>query len=375
VTSIPKELFERTILEFFAPIRPFLEDPQVTEVMINGPFEIFIERQGHIVATDTRFQSARDLVAALRNLAQYVGRHFGPDRPILEARFPDGSRVEAIMAPAAHDGPTVAIRRFFKEPLTVARLIELGALTRDAADLLSVLVACKQNVIVAGGTSSGKTSVLNALSAFIPADERIIVIEDATELQLQQPHVVRLEAQPPDARGRGEVSVRQLFRATLRMRPDRIVVGEVRGGEALDLVQAMTSGHGGCMATVHATHSLDVVNRLETMALMSDVELPLYALRAQVASAVDFIVQTARLPDGTRCITQLSEVSGYDREHGYRFDDLFVRRYGRRGADGRVSSRLVPTGVLPRCADLIRAMGLELPDAVLAASAAGSERR
>ena len=260
----------------------------------------------------------------------------------------------------------MAIRRFSREPLTIARLIEVGALSRPAADLLAVLVACKQNVVVAGGTSSGKTSVLNALSSFIPADERVVVIEDATELQLQQPHVLRLEAQPIDSKGKGGVSVRELFRATLRMRPDWIVWGR-SGGEALDLVQAMTSGHGGCMATIHATHSLDVVNRLETLALMSDVELPLYALRAQVASAVDFIVHTARLPDGTRCITQISEVTGYEGDRGYRFADLFVRRYEARGPSGRTGSQLVPLGTLPRCTELIVAMGLDLPPAMLEA--------
>jgi len=364
---IPKQLFERSLLDFFAPIRRFLDDPEVTEVMINGPSDVFVEREGRLTRTGAAFGTTQDLEAALRNLAQYVGRHFGPDRPILEARFPDGSRVEAIMAPAAHDGPCVAIRRFSREPLTIARLIEVGALSRPAADLLAALVACKQNIVVAGGTSSGKTSVLNALSSFIPVDERVVVIEDATELQLQQPHVLRLEAQPSDSKGKGAVSVRELFRATLRMRPDRIVVGEVRGGEALDLVQAMTSGHGGCMTTVHATHSLDVVNRLETLALMSDVELPLYALRAQVASAVDFIVHTARLPDGTRCITQISEVVGYEGDKGYRFTDLFVRRYDARGQGGRSRSQLVPLGTLPRCTELIVAMGLDLPPTMLEA--------
>ncbi|HLU69095.1 MAG TPA: ATPase, T2SS/T4P/T4SS family [Kofleriaceae bacterium] len=368
---IPAELFERTLLDFFAPVRGYLEDPEVTEVMINGPSTIYIERRGRIMRTPARFACERDLLAALRNLAQYVGRHIGADRPILEARLPDGSRVEAILAPAAQDGPIVSIRRFSREPLTIERLIAGGAMTEELAEVLAALVACKQNIIVAGGTSSGKTSLLGALSALIPAGDRIVVIEDASELRLQQPHVVRLEAQPPDARGRGAVAVRDLFRATLRMRPDRIVVGEVRGGEALDLVQAMTSGHGGCMATVHATHSLDVVNRLETMALMSDVELPLTALRSQVASAVDFILHTARLADGSRCVTQLTEVLGYDGAAGYRFADLFVRRYGRRGHGGETRSQLVATGAQPGCAELIRAMGIALPDSMRAPAEVG----
>jgi pilus assembly protein CpaF len=287
--------------------------------------------------------------------------------------MPDGSRVEAVLAPAAHDGPTVAIRRFSVEPLTLERLLDYGSITGDFVDTVAALVACKQNLVIAGGTASGKTSLLNAISSLIAEHERVIVIEDARELRLQLPHVVQFEAQPPDARGRGEVTIRELFRATLRLRPDRIVIGEIRGGEALDLVQAMTSGHGGCLTTVHATHTLDTVNRLETMALMSDVELPLYALRSQVASAVNYIVQAARLADGSRCVTQLSEVTGYDPHEGYQFRDLFVRRFGERAADGRIVSELVPTGELPSCTDMIRAMGRELPRALYAAAAAREE--
>jgi len=225
-----------------------------------------------------------------------------------------------------------------------------------------VLVACAQNIIVAGGTASGKTSFLNVLSSFIPADERVVVIEDSRELQLVQPHVVNLEAQPPDARGKGAVSIRDLFRATLRMRPDRIVVGEVRGGEALDLVQAMTSGHGGCMSTVHATHPRDTVSRLETMGLMSDVELPLFALRSQVASAINIIVHTGRQQDGKRVVTHIAEVLGYEPNTGYDIRDLFVREYQRGDGTGSVHSHLTPTGTPPSCVSLIRAMGYELPE-------------
>jgi pilus assembly protein CpaF len=366
--AIPREIYEQTLAHFFEPVRPYLDDPSVTEIMINGPFEIYIERRGKLQRTDATFSSVERLTAAIRNLAQYVGRDVSPTQPVLEGRMPDGSRVEAVLPPASPDGPSIAIRRFSKEPLTLEKLLDFGSLTRDLADTLAVLVACKQNIVIAGGTASGKTSLLNAVSALIDPAERVVVIEDARELQLQLGHVVQLEAQPADERGRGEVSIRKLFKATLRMRPDRIIVGEVRGGEALDLIQAMTSGHGGCLTTVHATHALDTVNRLETLALMSDVELPLYALRSQVASAVNFMLLCARLGDGSRCVTRLVEVDGYEPQGGYRFRDLFVRTYTGRDPDGRIRSELVPTGHLPGCMDLLGGLGLELPRAVLEAA-------
>jgi pilus assembly protein CpaF len=359
--TIPREVFEQTVLSFFDPIRKLLDDPTVSEVMINGFDEIWVERKGKVHRTDASFANLEALTSAIRNLAQFVGRHVDEHRPILEARLPDGSRVEAILPPASPDGPSVAIRRFFRETLTIERLINFGSLTGDAAGCLQALVAAKNNVIVAGGTGSGKTSLLNVLSSFIADDERIVVIEDSRELQLQKPHVVMLEARPPDAKGRGKVSIRVLFKATLRMRPDRIVVGEIRSGEALDLVQAMTSGHGGALCTVHATYPIDTMNRLETMAMMSDVEIPLYALRAQVGSAVDIVVQTSRLQDGSRCITHITQVVGYDSEKGYILEDLFLRRYTGREPDGRVLSDFRPTGNLPRSLEMIRAMGMELP--------------
>jgi pilus assembly protein CpaF len=313
--TIPREVFEQSLMKFLEPVRLYLDDPSVSEVMINGAAQIFVERKGKLHLTDARFASTEALTAALRNLAQFVGRHVDEHRPILEARLPDGSRVEAVLPPAAPDGPMVAIRRFAKETLTVERLLALGSFTPDAAELLRSVVVVKQNIIVAGGTGSGKTSLLNALTGFIPSDERIVVIEDTREVQCQQSHVVQMESRPPDARGRGAVSIRDLFKATLRMRPDRIVVGEIRGAEALDLVQAMTSGHGGCLATVHATYPTDTMNRLETMAMMSDVQMPLRAMRAQIASAIDFIVQTSRLRDGSRCVTHIAEVQEIGRAH------------------------------------------------------------
>lgn len=371
---IPREVFEQTLLSFFDPIRPFLDDPSVSEIMINGPTEIYVERGGQLYKTEAKFPSHEALMSALRNLSQFVGRQINEYVPILEARLPDGSRVEAVIPPASPDGPSVAIRRFSKDTLTIEKLLQYKSFTPEAAQMMQAVVAAKQNVIVAGGTGSGKTSLLNCLSSFALAEERVVVIEDARELQLQLPHVVQMEAQPPDPRGRGKVTIRDLFKATLRMRPDRIVVGEIRSGEALELIQAMTSGHGGCLSTVHATYPIDTLNRLETMAMMSDVEIPLQAMRAQIASAINFIVQTTRLLDGSRCVTHITEVLGYEPSTGYQLGDIFLRKYIGRDNNGKVISEFNATGRLPRCLDMIRAMGLELPQMMYdAARAAGYE--
>jgi pilus assembly protein CpaF len=365
---IPKDVFEQSLLKFFDPIRPFLDDASVSEIMINGPDTIYIERKGKLSLTNAKFASKDALVAALRNLAQFIGKPVDEFRPILEGRLPDGSRVEAVLPPAAPDGPCVAIRRFFRETLTVEKLVSFGSFTAEAAEFLRNVVIVKENTIVAGGTGSGKTSLLNALTGFIPHDERVVIIEDNKEVQPQQPHLVQLEARPPDGRGRGEVSIRHLFKATLRMRPDRIVVGEIRSGEAIDLVQAMTSGHGGCMATVHATYPSDTMNRLETMCLMSDIEIPLSALRAQIASAVDIIVQTSRLRDGSRCVTHIAEVQGYTPEGGYHLENVFVRRYHGEDEKGRVLSTFEPTGFMPKCVETLRGHGLEIPQIIYQAA-------
>ena len=356
---IPPRIFEQSLLGFLAPIREYLTDSSVSEIMINGPSEVFIERQGMVYRTDVHFENQEALESALRNLAQYAGRHVDVHRPILEGRLPDGSRVQAVFPPAAPNGPFVAIRRFSAKPLTIKQLIEFGALTRDAAEFLRIAVAAKQNIIVAGGTGSGKTSLLNTLSSFIDENERVVVIEDSRELQLSLPHVVQLECVAPDAKGRGRITTRDLFKATLRMRPDRVVVGEIRGQEALELIQAMTSGHGGCLSTVHATYPIDTLNRLETMALMSDVLLPLYALRAQVASAIDLIIQTTRLRDGTRCVTHITEVCGFNDTSGYQLADVFERKYDEQGG-----SSLEPSGHLPKCAASAQALGLKLPESM-----------
>lgn len=365
---IPPEVFESTLRGFLAPVVAELDDPSVTEILINGPREIFIEQKGKLRRVDRQFGSADALMSALRVIAQYVGRALDAEHPILEGRLPDGSRVEALLPPVSPDGPSVAIRRFSKDKLTLEKLLGFEALTEDAAELLRVLIECKQNIVVAGGTGSGKTSMLNAISALIPAGERIVVIEDARELQLQREHVVQLEARPADPKGKGAVTIRDLFKATLRMRPDRIVLGEIRSGEALDLIQAMTSGHRGCLTTVHATYPIDTLNRLETMALMGGVELPLSALRSQLASAVDIIVQTARLRDGRRKVTHITEVTGSDPVHGYRIQDLFGFDQSPSRASREPTYQLIPTGVLPDCLPLLRAHGLDVPERVCAAA-------
>jgi len=326
--TVPARVFQQTLRSLLAPIACFLEADDVSEIMINGHDEIYVEKQGRLHITGIRFPSEHALMSALRNLSQYVGRELSTDNPILEARLPDGSRVEAIIPPASRRSANVCIRLFPRERLTFERLVETGAITAATAELLRDVVRRKRNVVIAGGSGSGKTSLLNALSSLIQTDERVIVIEDAQELQLGLPHVVQLEAQPADSRGTGAVTIRELFRATLRMRPDRVVIGEIRGGEALDLIQAMTSGHRGCLSTVHGTLPIDTLSRLETMALMNDVRVPSNVLRAQIGSAIDVIVQVSRLADGRRCVTHVVEVRGHDQSRGYELDVLFERPAG-----------------------------------------------
>ncbi|MCU0682433.1 MAG: CpaF family protein [Polyangiaceae bacterium] len=366
---IPREIYEETLLSYFAPIRPFLDDPQVSEVMINGPSQIYVERKGCIERVEASFVNREALVAALRNLSQYIGKAVDETNPILEGRLPDGSRVEAVLPPVSPDGPSVAIRRFARETLTIDRLVRFGAMSELVARTLEALVVAKINIFVAGGTGSGKTSLLNALSGFIPPTERVVVIEDTREVQMQRAHYVQLEARAADPRGRGAVSIRDLFRATLRLRPDRVIVGEIRGGEALDILQAMTSGHGGCMGTLHATYPRDTLTRLETMAMMSDVELPLAALRVQIGSGLQCIVQVSRLRDGSRKVTHVTEVAGYDlATQTYLLRDLFVREYQGLDTHSNVQSEIVPTGVLPTFLPQLLEHGVTLPEELTAAA-------
>jgi pilus assembly protein CpaF len=318
---IPHDVHEHNVRALLAPIAELLADAEVSEIMINGPATIYAERRGTITRTRCAFDSARALMAALRGVAQYAGRTLSEAVPILEARLPDGSRLEAVLPPAAPDGPIVSIRRMLRSAVTLDGLVASGSVNERGRAVLGSLVAKHSNVLIAGGTGSGKTSVLGALCGLLARDERVVVIEDARELALRHEHVVHLEARPPDARGQGEVTVRQLFKATLRLRPDRIVIGELRGAEALELIQAMTSGHGGCLSTIHASSPLDALHRLETLASMSDVQLPLSALRAQIGSAIHAVVQTARSPRGCRTITEISAIACG--EHGYAFQPLY----------------------------------------------------
>ncbi len=325
---IPESVFEHSLAKFFAPIGGLLSDPSVSEVMINGPASVFVERRGCIERTQACFDSESALNAALLVLAQYVGRPFDREHPVLEARLPDGSRVEVVHGSLAQHGTLVAIRRFSRDRLSLAQLIEWGTLSAAAAEVLRTMVVDKRNILVAGGTGSGKTSLLNVLTGLVPDGERVVVLEDARELQPRGSHTVQLEARPADERGRGAVSIRELLKATLRLRPDRIVLGEIRDGTALDLLQAMTSGHGGCMATLHASHPRDALTRLETMALMADVELPLLALRSQITSAVDVLVQVERVRSGARVVTHIAEVEPLDGDGRYVLRERFVRVAG-----------------------------------------------
>ncbi len=314
---IPETIFARTLRRFLAPVQDYLDDPTVCEVLINGPSRIYVERAGRLELAPARFDSPEDLEAAIRNLAQYSGRFVDASRPILEARLPDGSRVEAVLPPAAPQGPCIAIRKFTQAAVSLRRFVDSGSMSLGQVRFLAAAMARRRNLVISGGTGSGKTSLLAALAGLVPETQRIVVIEDSREIEVPKPHVVYLEGRPPDARNEGEISIRQLFRATLRLRPDRIIVGEVRGGEALDMIQAMTSGHGGCLTTVHGSSPADALRRIETLCLMSDVELPLAALRHQVASAVNVVVQTARMSDGQRKVTHIAEVRGVEPRQGY----------------------------------------------------------
>lgn len=343
---------------FLKPIAPYLDDDDVSEIMINGPDQIFVERKGKLEVTDAAFLGEESLVAAMKNVARSVGRRLEFAEPRLDARLPDGSRVHAVIPPMARNGTVVAIRKFSRERLTVQKLIDFGSLDQKTADLIKAAVSLEKNIIVSGPTSSGKTSVLNVLSSYIPDEERILVIEDASELQLGQEHLVRFEARKPDEHGKGEVSIRDLVHSSLRLRPDRLVVGEVRGGEALDLLQALNTGHAGSMSTIHANGPADALRRLETCALLSGIDVPLSALREQVASAVNMVIHTARLADGSRKIIRVAEVRGL-RDGDYWVDDLVRFESSGLQEDGTILGAHQVTGNVPTFLDEARVRGLD----------------
>lgn len=339
-------MFSESLRAFLQPVVGFLDDPSVTEVMINGPDEVWIERNGRLARTSARF-TEDGLLAAARNMAQYVGRPLGEEQPRLDARLPDGSRIHVLLPPIARCGTVVAIRKFHPGGMSVEDLIRCGTLTGEAARFLEVLVQSKRNVMVSGGTGSGKTTLLNVLSQLIPNEERIITIEDSAELQLTQEHLVPLESRPADRHGRQQVTIRDLLHSALRLRPDRIIIGEVRGGECFDLLQAMNTGHGGTLCTCHANGPLETLTRLESLALLADVGLPLRSVRAQVASAIDMVIATARLRDGSRRVTAISEVLSLDERGDYRTRDIFVLAQATSSRSSGVRRYLSPTGLRP----------------------------
>lgn len=351
----------------YGPLESLLEDPTVSEIMVNRYDQLYVERHGQLMETPHRFTGEPQLRRVIERIVARVGRRIDESSPLVDARLEDGSRVNAIIPPLAVNGSSLTIRKFAGTPYTVEDLVQFGTLTREVATVLDAAVRAKLNVLVSGGTGTGKTTLLNVLSAFIPSDERIITIEDAVELQLQQDHVVRLESRPANIEGRGEITIRDLVRNSLRMRPDRIVVGEVRGAESLDMLQAMNTGHEGSISTIHANSPRDAIARLETLVLMAGMDLPLRAIREQVASAIDLIVQISRHKDGVRRITHITEVHGMEGDV-VTLQDAFTFDYSP-GLDehGRLLGRLEPTGVRPRFAERIAESGIALPAALFRA--------
>lgn len=353
-----KDIYHETTRHFLRPVLPLLDDPSVSEVLINGHETVFFERAGRLERSEITFPSHGSLLAAARNIAEFVGRSIDDDNHSMDARLPDGSRVHVVVPPSSRNGICISIRKFNQSTFDLSQLVEWGSMSAEAREFLSLAVKMHRNLVVAGGTGSGKTSLLNALSAEIPETERIIVIEDSSELQLKQPHTVYLEAQPARPDGTGQVSIRDLFVDSLRMRPDRIVVGEVRRGEALDLIQSMISGHSGAMTTVHATTAQDAAIRLETLSMMSDVTIPVHVARVQVASAIQLVVQIGRLSDGSRRLSAISECMGTDANNQYVFQDLYQFQSQGRDDEGRILGSLEPTINKPTFADLPLQLGL-----------------
>jgi len=347
------------------PIEPLLHDPEISDILVNNARQVFVERNGRLEPAPVIFRDDAHLLQIIDRIVSKVGRRIDESSPMVDARLPDGSRVNAIIPPLALDGPVLSIRRFGRSPLQVEDLLRLGALTQQMSDLLRAMVRARLNIVIAGGTGSGKTTLLNCLSSFIPDNERIVTIEDSAELQLQQTHVVRLETRPANIEGRGEVTARDLVRNALRMRPDRIVIGEVRGAESLDMLQAMNTGHDGSLATIHANTPRDTLGRLEMMLQLGGLALPVSAMRQQISMAVDVIVQTNRLTDGSRRITSLTEVVGMESETVLLQELIVFRREGVDGY-GRILGRFAPTGLRPRFVERMKASSHAIDPQVLA---------
>ncbi len=343
----------------YGPMQGFFEDPQISEILINGPDQIFIERHGKLLMTDAKYDNEIQLRMAINHIINPFGRYVNPKHPMVDAHLKDGSRINVIIPPVAQQGSCLSIRRFLKDKLAIQNLIDKGSITQSMADFVSVCVTARLNVIVAGNTSSGKTTFLNILARSIPDEERIVTIEDSIELQMMQTHKVSLEARPPDYHGEGQVTIRDLVKNSLRMRPDRIIVGEIRGGEALDMLQAMNTGHDGSMTTIHSNSPRDTLSRLETMTLMAGFELPVVAIRKQIASALDLIVYLTRFPDGTRKVTQITEVAGMEGEV-ITLTDLFIFQQNGTDQEGRPVGNFRPTGLRPLFSPKLEAMGYRL---------------
>lgn len=359
--SIRDQVFRDVLDEImgFGPLQPLLEDPEISEVMVNNAKNIYIEKHGKILKSNIEFDNDNHVLQIIDRIILPLGRHIDSDNPTVDARLPDGSRVNAVIPPVAIDGPSITIRKFRRGKLTTNNLIDLDTLTPQIADFLKACVVSRLNVLISGGTGAGKTTLLNVLSGYIPDDERIITIEDAAELKLQQAHVLRLETKSPNVEGKYQVTVRDLVRNTLRMRPDRIIVGEVRGGEALDMLQAMNTGHDGSLTTLHANSPRDAIARIETMVLMAGVELPLKSIRQQIASAIDLIIQITRLRDGTRKITAVNEVSGMEGDtvvmtEIFRFDQTGME------PGGKILGEIKSTGMRPLFMPRLEASGFKL---------------
>jgi len=365
-------LFEQIVAEIigFGPLQPLLEDDSVTEVMVNGAKNIYVERKGKLTRVPITFESDDHVMRIIDRIVAPLGRRIDESQPYVDARLPDGSRVNAIIPPLSLVGPTITIRVFSKIPITVEQLIEFQSITPEALQFLKACVEARLNIVVSGGTGSGKTTMLNVLSGFIPNDERIVTIENAAELQLRQEHVVTLESRPPNIEGRGEVTIQNLVVNSLRMRPDRIIVGEIRDGAALDMLQAMNTGHDGSLTTAHSNSPRDTIARIETMSLMAGYDLPVRAIREQIASAIDVIMHTERLRDGTRKTVTVTEVAGMEGDV-VTLTDIFI--FEQTGYDaGKVLGRLRPTGLRPKFMDKIEAAGIHLPPQIFGI---GAQRR
>jgi pilus assembly protein CpaF len=378
--NVPNSIRQQIMLEVkddilgFGPIQPLLNDPEVTEVMVNGPKKVYVEKKGKLIKTAITFEDNKAVLRVIDRIILPLGRRVDADSPTVDARLPDGSRVNAVIPPVAIDGASITIRKFRKDKLSMQQLVELGSITAIMSEFLRACVVSRLNIIVSGGTGSGKTTLLNVLSSLIPETERIVTIEDAAELQLQQEHIVRMETKAADLEGKGQVTIRDLVRNSLRMRPDRIIVGECRGGETLDMLQAMNTGHDGSLTTLHANTPRDALSRTETMVLMAGMDLPIKVIRQQVSAAIDLIIQQTRLKDGSRKVTAITEVAGMEGDTIV-LTDIFRFEQTSMTPDGKILGQLKPTGIRPLFTPRLEAAGFKLPPEVFGANMGEMLRR